>query len=62
MKTIYLNVKTVYGIETWDEFTQSEDQTYKEFKAYVRAMIKEYHLGNMFVYPSQKSTKDWKNK
>ncbi len=25
MKTIYLNMRTVYGVETVDQFTQGED-------------------------------------
>lgn len=61
MKTIYLNLKTNQGVETVDEFTQEENQTYREFIKYVRQMVKEYHLAFMYVYTSQRCTKDWKN-
>ena len=64
MKTIYLNMRTVYGVETVDQFTQGEDapQEPKEFRKYVNEMVKNYRENNMHVYKSQRCTKDWKNK
>ena len=64
MKTIYLNMRTVYGVETVDQFTQGEDapQEPKEFRKYVNEMVKNYRENNMQVYKSQRATKDWKNK
>jgi len=59
MQTIYLNMRTPYGVETVDEFTQAKNQAYRDFKKYVRQMIREYHLCNMNVYQSQRCTKDW---
>lgn len=62
MKTIYLNIRTLQGIETVDEFTREKNQTFEEFNIYVNKMIKEYHVCNMGVYKSSRCTKDWKNK
>mgnify|MGYP001573834192 CR=1 FL=1 len=60
--TIYLNMKTSYGIETVDEFTREENQSPKEFRTYVSQMAREYHLAGMNVYRSSRPTKDWANK
>lgn len=62
MSTIYLNMKTSQGVETVDEFTKEDNQTYKEFRVYVNQIVKEYQLGGMSIYKSQRSTNDWKNK
>jgi len=62
MKTVYLNVRTVYGVETVDEFTQEPKQPLKEFNIYVRKMIAEYHLSGQNVYSSTRPTKEWKDK
>ena len=64
MKTIYLNMRTVYGVETVDQFTQGEDapQEPKEFRKYVNGMARNYTEAGMQVYQSQRATKDWKNK
>ena len=64
MKTIYLNMRTVYGVETVDQFTQGDDtpKEAKEFRKYVNEMVKNYRENNMQVYKSQRATKDWKNK
>lgn len=62
MTTIYLNVKGNYGVETVDEFTKEENQSSKEFRAYVSKMVSEYQLSGQNVYRSSRCTKDWKNK
>ena len=64
MRTVFLNTKTSYGVETVDSFTRGEDApaTTKEFRAYVREMIREYHLSGMPVYRSSRCTNEWKNK
>lgn len=62
MKTIFLNMKTNFGTETVDEFTQEEGQTIKKFRLYVNQMVKEYHLTGQHVYKSSRCTNDWKNK
>ena len=61
-KPIYLNMKTYQGVETVDEFTREENQTPKEFRAYVRQMVQEYHLAGMMVYKSSRCTKEWASK
>jgi hypothetical protein len=62
--TIYLNMKTSYGVETVDEFTRGEDspQTPIEFRKYVRSMAAEYRLSGQNVYTSSRCTKEWKTK
>lgn len=62
MATIYLNLKSNYGIETVDEFTREETQSPKEFRLYVNEMVREYHLAGQSVYKSSRSTKDWRDK
>ena len=62
MKTIYLNLKSKYGIETIDQFTQGEDapQEPKEFRKYVNEMVINYREAGMHVYKSQRATRDLK--
>ena len=62
MQTIYLNMKTSFGVETVDEFTREPGQSFKEFRAYVSKMVSEYHLAGMHVYRSSRCTKDWATK
>lgn len=61
-KTIYLNLRTPYGVETIDEFTQGENAPIetREFRIYVNQMVREYHLTNQNVYKSQRCTNEWK--
>ena len=60
-RTVYLNMRGPYGVETVDEFTQGEDapQNPKEFRQYVRDMVREYHAARMPVYQSSRSTREW---
>lgn len=60
--TVYLNMKTQQGVETIDQFTKEETQTPRQFREYVRKMIKEYIIAGMGVYESRKCTKEWANK
>ncbi len=60
MKTIYLNTKTNYGVETIDEFTREHGQSQKEFNRYINQMVKEYQLSGINVYKSPRCTKEWK--
>lgn len=59
--TIYLNMRTSYGIETVDSFTRGEDspQNPREFRKYVNQMVAEYHLSGQNVYKSSRPTKDY---
>ena len=64
MKTIYFNMRTNYGIETVDEFTQGENapQNWREFRKYINEMLRNYIQSGMYVYTSQRSTKEWREK
>ena len=57
--TVYLNWKGPQGRETVDEFSPEEGQTPQEFRAYVRAMVSEYHLAGMAVYRSSRPCNGW---
>jgi hypothetical protein len=57
----YLNLKSVYGTETIDELDMKDFKTFKEFKKELFRLRSEYYLCNMFVYISQRSTKDWRS-
>lgn len=59
---IYLNYKTIGGIETIDEFQIEENQSYISFRKYVNQMISEYSLAGISVYRSNRCTKDWRQK
>lgn len=60
--TVYINMKTNFGIETVDEFTKEPEQTGREFRDYVSNMVREYRLGGMNVYTSSRCTKEWANR
>lgn len=64
MATIYLNIKTVYGVETVDEFTPGNDapNNPREFRKYVKEMVSQYRLSGQNVYTSQRCTKEWREK
>ena len=61
-RTIYLNMKSVYGIETVDEFTREVEQSPIRFRKYVNDMVKCYRENGMNVYKSQRPTKEWLTK
>jgi hypothetical protein len=58
-RTVYLNMRTSYGVETVDSFTMGEDSPNnpKEFRKYVNQMVREYHLTGQNVYKSQRAAK-----
>lgn len=58
-KTVYLNMRTSYGVETVDSFTMGEDSPNNptEFRKYVNDMLKEYHMIGQPVYKSQRAAK-----
>jgi hypothetical protein len=59
--TIYINMRSNHGRETVDEFTQEQGQTRREFRAYVRSMVAEYHMAGMSVYQSTRPCANWSN-
>lgn len=61
--TVYLNIKTSQGVETVDEFTLGSDDApsnIREYRKYVRDMVKNYHMSGMAVYQSRRCTNEWK--
>lgn len=69
--TVYLNMRSNYGVETVDEFSseefdkfpEKEKEKYKNrFSRYVSEIISEYHLAGMNVYRSQRCTKEWRER
>jgi hypothetical protein len=62
MKTVYINFKGSYGIETVDEFTPELGQSWLEFNRYVNEMLREYRMSGMNVYRSSRPTRDWANR
>jgi hypothetical protein len=55
----YINLKSVYGVETIDELNPKDFSTFKDFRKELKRLIYEYHLAGMNVYSSQRSSKDW---
>lgn len=62
MKTVYINMRSSYGIETVDEVNTTEFPEPKEFRKEVRNMIVNYSQCGMPVYVSSRCTKDWANR
>lgn len=58
----YLNMKTVYGVETVDQVNETDFKTWNEFVRELKNLKKQYALIGMNVYSSKRATKDWKNK
>lgn len=55
----YFNLKTVYGIETIDEFDSNDFPTFKEYRQELKRLAKEYRMAGMPVYTSQRATKEY---
>jgi hypothetical protein len=55
----YLNMKTVYGVETVDQLDSKDFPTWREFRKELNRLISEYRLAGMAVYSSSRCTKDW---
>ncbi len=60
--TKYLNFRGAHGVETVDEFTREEGQSYSEYFKYVRKMANEYNIAGMDVYISSRATKEWRTR
>jgi hypothetical protein len=58
----YFNLKSVYGIETIDQISPKDFESYKEFKKELNMLMREYRLAGMNVYISQRCTNDWTKK
>ena len=57
---VYFNMRTQYGVETVDELSRKDFNTYKAYRAEVKRLVAEYHMAGMNVYTSQRCCKDWK--
>ena len=57
---IYLNMKTVYGIETVDELDSKDFKDRKSLGNEAVRLIGEYAIAGMHVYRSQRSDKTWR--
>ena len=55
----YLNLKTVYGIETVDELDPKKFKTYRGFRQELKRLFNEYRNAGMAVYISQNPCKEW---
>jgi len=61
---IYLNIKTVHGVETVDQLERKDFSSYKEYIQELKRLKNEYRLAsNCYagIYSSQRCTNDWKN-
>lgn len=59
--TKYLNLKTVYGVETVDELNENDFTSFREFTKEVKRLCNEYRIAGMNVYTSIRCTKDWRD-
>jgi len=52
----YLNIKTKYGVETWESVDRDNFNTFSEYKKEVRRLINEYKLMGYNMYLSQRKS------
>lgn len=55
----YINIKTVYGVETVDQLDPKDFKTWSEFRAELKRLVVEYHIAGMNVYVSSRPDKTW---
>ena len=63
--TTYLNLKTPEGVETIDEISQSDYNSFREFRTARRQLKTEYQSSHNYysgIYYSQRCTRDWQEK
>ena len=63
--TTYLNLKTPEGVETIDEISQSDYNSFREFRIARRQLKAEYQSAHNYysgIYYSQRCTRDWQEK
>jgi hypothetical protein len=56
----YLNMRTMYGVETVTMLREADCKNYKDFRQQLRQLVADYRMNGMNVYTSQRCTKDWK--
>ena len=54
----YLNIKTTYGVETWETVNREDFNTYKEFINEIKNIKKNYSLMGYNLYISQRASKN----
>ena len=52
----YLNIKTQYGVETWETVNRNEFNSYKEFVNEIINIKKNYSLMGYNLYTSQRKS------
>jgi hypothetical protein len=61
--TLFINWRGGSGLETIDEFSPEDGQSLKEFRKYVREMLKEHQLsGCNGAYISRRACRAWSEK
>jgi hypothetical protein len=59
---IYINTKTIYGVETIDELDKADFPTVREYRVELRRLVSEYSMCGMTAYTSSKSTNEWRDR
>ena len=54
--TRYLNIKTQYGVETWETVNRNDFNTYKEFINEIKNIKDNYLLMGYNLYTSQRKS------
>ncbi len=54
----YLNIKTKYGVETWETVNCQDFNSYKEFIQEIKSLKKNYSLMGYNLYTSQRQSND----
>ena len=52
----YLNIKTKYGVETWESVNRQDFNSYKEFIQEIKSLRKNYSLMGYNLYISQRKS------
>ncbi len=52
----YLNIKTKYGVETWESVNRQDFNSYKEFIQEIKSLKKNYSLMGYNLYISQRKS------
>lgn len=58
----YINCRTQYGVETYDEVDSKDYPTNRARKAAVRELVRSYHVAGENVYTSTRCTKEWRDR
>ncbi len=52
----YLNIKTKYGVETWETVNSQDFNSYKEFIQEIKSLKNNYSLMGYNLYTSQRQS------